>query len=371
MRTTRTRFYVRRGVLGIAAASLLTLLAAGSPAAAKVSGHRLAAELSSSASTGDSLSIGDAADNTIKQFDPQAGTLQGTFTGGSLHGPRGILHLRDGRFLVANQNVGLPVAGEIDQFDSAGKSLGALVPSSDPHAPFAPRGIILGPDNRTLYVADIGEDNIGAVETYDVNSGKFLGKLNFDRWANASASNGELHPRGLVFGPDGRLYLSLFSEKDFQHLGWVLSYDVKSGGVTLVASSSPVAGSTDCQRDLHRPEGLAFGPDGRLYVTSFRADPTDIDRILMFDTATGACAGELDLDQVNQPRAFAQYLLFGPGGQLVVPITGDPPNAGAVRQYAVSTKSFTNLVAPGGPLGSGWGLSFAQTNPTTLAYPSS
>jgi DNA-binding beta-propeller fold protein YncE len=371
MTTTRNKFYLRRGVLGIAAASLLTLLAAGSPAAAKVSGPSPAAAFSASAPTSDPLYVGDAADNTIKQFDAQAGTLQGTFTGGSLHGPRGILHLGDGRFLVANQNVGLPVAGEIDQFDGAGKSLGALVPSSDPHAPFAPRGIILGPDKHTLYVADIGKDNIGAVEKYDVNSGKFLGKLNFDKWANSSASNGEFHPRGLVVGPDGRLYLSLFSEKDFQHLGWVLSYDLQSGGVTLVASSSPAADSTDCHRHLHRPEGLAFGPDGRLYVTSFRANPSDIDRILMFDTATGACADELDLDQVNQPRAYAQYILFGPGGQLFVPITGDPPNAGAVRQYALSTKSFTNLVAPGGPLGSGWGLTFAQTNPTTLAYPSS
>jgi DNA-binding beta-propeller fold protein YncE len=128
-------------------------------------------------------------DNTIKQFDARTGNFQGTFTGGSLHGPRGILHLSDGRFLVANQNVGLSVAGEIDQFDSAGKSLGALVPSSDPHAPFAPRGIILGPDNRTLYVADIGKGNIGAVEKYNVDSGKFLGKLNFDKWAKRGSRN--------------------------------------------------------------------------------------------------------------------------------------------------------------------------------------
>jgi hypothetical protein len=357
-------------VLGIAAASLWILLAVSSPAAAHVSGHSLAAVASAPTSTSDALYIGDGTDNTIKQFDAQTGSFQGTFTGGSLLGPRGILHLSDGRFLVANQNVGRSVAGEIDQFDSGGKFVGALVPSSDPHAPFAPRGIILGPDNSTLYVADIGKDNIGAVQKYNVNSGKFLGKLSFDKWANFSASNGEFHPRGLVFGPDGRLYLSLFSEKDFQHLGWILSYDLKSGGVMPVASHDPPAGSSDCRLDLHRPEGLTFGPDGRLYVTSFRANPNDIDRILVFDPATGACTSEIDLDQPNQPRAYAQYILFGPGGHLFVPITGDPPNAGAVRQYAVSTKSFTNLVAPGGPLGSGWGLTFGQTNPTTLAYPS-
>ena len=183
---------------------------------------------------------------------------------GVLHGPRGILHLSNNRFLVANQNVGLPVSGEIDQFNVVGKSLGALVPSSDPDAPFAPRGIILGPDERTLYVADIGNvadpvnGNVGAVKKYDVHSGKFLGNLNFDNWV---ASNGQFHPRGLVFGPDGRLYVSLVGVVggSIDPLpGWILSYDLKSGTVTLVASYN----QTDCGKNLHRPEGLTFGPDG-------------------------------------------------------------------------------------------------------------
>jgi hypothetical protein len=128
----------------------------------------------------------------------------------------------------------------------------------------------------------------------------------------------------------------------------MLSYDLTTGGVTLVASHNPAAGSTDCHRELHRPEGLTFGPDGRLFVTSFRANPNDIDRALVFDTATGACADEIALDQVNQPRAYAQYLLFGPGRQLFVPISVPPdqPGAGAVRQYDVSTRRSPTWLPP-------------------------
>ena len=78
--------------------------------------------------------------------------------------------------------------------------------------------------------------------------------------------------------------------------------------------------ATDCGTNLHRPDGLTFGPNGKLYVTSFRkgVDNTDIDRILIYDAAAGACADKIDLDQTGQPRSFAQYILFGPGWGLPV-----------------------------------------------------
>jgi hypothetical protein len=123
-----------------------------------------------------------------------------------------------------------------------------------------------------------------------------------------------------------------------------------------------------CSVHLHRPEGLAFGPDGRLYVTSFRADTNDVDRVLIFDAARGACVDEIELDRVGQPRSFAQALLFGPGGDLFVPISGGGPEAGAVRRYNIKTKRVTNFVLPGGPLGLPWYLTFGNTNPVTLAY---
>jgi DNA-binding beta-propeller fold protein YncE len=146
--------------------------------------------------TSDSLYIGDATDNTIKRFDAQTGAYLGVFvpTSASLIGPRGILHV-DRRLLVSNQNVNLKIPGEIDQFGIAdGTSLGALVPSADPHAPFAPRGIILGPGpagpgNSTLYVADFGKAKIGRVARFDVVSGNWLGDLDSSNFVNDASLN--------------------------------------------------------------------------------------------------------------------------------------------------------------------------------------
>jgi DNA-binding beta-propeller fold protein YncE len=126
-----------------------------------------------------SLYVGDQTSNTVQSFDALDNPFTFMAAPTSVTGPRGILRLGDGNFLVAYQNPGQPFPGEIDQYNGNGDLLGSLVPSSDPHAPFAPRGIILGPDNRTLYVADFGRKSIGAVEQYDASTGQFLHKLNF------------------------------------------------------------------------------------------------------------------------------------------------------------------------------------------------
>jgi DNA-binding beta-propeller fold protein YncE len=131
---------------------------------------------------------------------------------------------------------------------------------------------------------------------------------------------------------------------------------------------------------FNRPDGLVFGPDGNLYVTSFRnREEADNDKILIFagpgsrnpSFPPGSFISKIDLDAVSAPgglRTFAQALLFGPKGKLYVPIS----NTGQIRVYDVSTKAYTELVAPaslGGPLTAPQYLTFGKTNPATLAYP--
>ena len=172
----------------------------------------------------------------------------------------------------------------------------------------------------------------------------------------------------MVFGPDGSLYVSAFDTAN-PLVGYILKFDTTTGPSSVVAfnNGDGVADPGETQ-DLHRPEGLTFGPDGNLYVTSFRADATDTDKILVLNGTTGQLQNEINLDSTGGDRAFAEAIVFGPGGDLFVPIAGNGPDTGAVRRYDVTTDTYTNFVAPGGPLGSPWYLTFGQTDTATLAY---
>ena len=171
-----------------------------------------------------------------------------------------------------------------------------------------------------------------------------------------------------MFGPDGSLYVSVFDSLDLK-AGYVLKYNVTTGAQTTFAFNNGDAVADHGEAaDLHRPEGLTFGPDGKLYVTGFRADANDTDKVVVLNPKTGAEMDSIVLDAVDQPRAYGQAILFGPGGRLFVPIsTLGSLFSGAVRSYDVSDGSFVNFEAPG-TLDSGWYLTFRNTDPATLAY---
>jgi DNA-binding beta-propeller fold protein YncE len=319
----------------------------------------------------DVLYVGDAGDNTVKRFDASTGRfLDGDLNpandpdafvrsgSGGLAGPRGIL--LDGPLLVVNQNVNLGIPGEVLRYDSlTGAFLGKLVSSADKNAPFVPRGIVRD-GNDVLYLAELTTANgrsPGQLRTYDAN-GAFIRDLKFSQF-RASDRN----PRSAVFGPDGFLYVSLRNLKNDGLGGHVVRFTATGEFAGVFIADAGGVGQ------LNRPEGLAFGPDGRLYVTSFQANPQDIDSIRIYD-AQGTFVGKIPLNLPGETRAFAQALLFGPGGRLFVAVT----STGEVRSYDVGTKSFVTFVpttATGGPLKEPWYMTFGQTDPGTLSYASS
>jgi DNA-binding beta-propeller fold protein YncE len=325
----------------------------------------LAALLAAPSARGaDILYVGDAGDNTIKAFDASDGTFLGVSDGpgvSGLAGPRGII-VRGSELLVVNQNVDQPVPGEVLSFDAAtGTFLGAVVDASDPDAPFAPFGMVLGPDDE-LNIGNLmrkDSSSPGRVGQYDAASGAFLGEL--------TAKGNEHHPRGVVFGPDGALYAA--------------ARDLKNGLGGTVYRFSKVNGKAEVLIDdkggfgrLNRPDGIVFGPDGLLYVTSFRAAPGDTDSIRIYD-ASGQFVDKFDLfDPATEPRAFSQALLFGPDGALFVSIFdrgGLGNNLGELRQYDVATKSYVVFAAnasEGGVLLEPNYMTFGGTNPGTLSY---
>jgi WD40 repeat protein len=377
----------------------------------------------------DSLYIGDVNDNTIKRFDASTGKYLGVFVTkngcpqnppssppiGCLYGPRGLVFDGSGHLLVVDQNASPPLPppppqagkppvlifpGAIYEYSAqTGTFVKPLVPYTDPNAPPEPRGMVLY--NHVLFVASqgLGSDNAapcmlnapngtGCVQAFDVsneNNVKFLGFLLPPE--NLAAS---FHPRGVVIGPDNLLYASNVPNPpppEGSGLGGqILVYDPETLRFKTFVDNdtcSPPPPLTSC--DFNRPEGLVFGPDKNLYVTSFRATSSDTDKILVFagpfnsNFKPGAFIGQIVLDQVGDARAYGQALLFGPGDKLFVPISATGSYSGQVRLYDVSNVSLKptltpfNLFVPSGsqqnsPLGLGWYLTFGNTDPATLNY---
>jgi DNA-binding beta-propeller fold protein YncE len=183
----------------------------------------------------------------------------------------------------------------VERFDLAtGAALGSFVPAGSGGLA-NPDGMVFGPDGD-LYVC---AERASAVLRYDGKTGAFKGTF-------VPAGSGGLdiaeYP---AFGADGNLYVSS------THANAVLRYDGRTGAF-LDAFVPPGSGG------LNTPSGMVFGPDGNLYVSS-----TETHQILRYDGRTGAflgafvgggIAGSAGSGGLQKPVG----LTFGPDGNLYV-----------------------------------------------------
>ncbi len=325
----------------------------------------------------DVLYVGDGGNDSVQRFNAETGAWLGSLVPAGttgLHGPRGLI-VDAGKLLLINQNAGTVLNGEVLVIDRAtGVPQTAIVPASNPLAPFAPRGI-LRKDN-TLFVADFEGATHPRIAKYNATSGAYMGEL------IPSGFNAEFRPRGIVFGPDGGLYVSVFSETSFYSAdpaGYILRLDANNGSYRMVAKNNGdgIVQSGELS-GLHNPEGIVFGPAGQLYVTSNASGQNG--SILMIDPASGVLLDSITLDAHTKPenptQVAAQSLLFGPAGKLFIPVTitslNDGTDSGGVWIYDPLTKQLdTSFVVPSyysDGLVDPWYLTFGQTNPATLRY---
>ena len=295
-----------------------------------------------------------------------------------LDGPRGIIRLGD-RLLVASQNQSKDgVAGQILRYKLFdGRPDGAFVPSG-PKSPFTADGIIYW--RGVVYASDISISDTpienlppGRLLAYDAKTGKLLREFNPNTFPSNFPFPIKFHPRGLVIGPNGLLYVASLPDVQpnpaLRLGGQILVFDPETFdflGVFINDAGGPNA--------LNRPDGLVFGPDGKLYVTSFRASPDDSDSIRIYDGHTGVSLTKSISTRLlrHRTRALSRKAL-----SLVPAASSSLPSPAATPDHRPSpdlrcededvrrdSHDYRRSPNPA----SLWYLTFGKTNPGTLAY---
>lgn len=197
-----------------------------------------------------------------------------------------------------------------------------------------PDGMVLGPDGNLYVRSGVSilrfSGQTGAfMGMFASGGGQDTGGLFFDvrydqqsgAFVVTSPASGLDGPTGLAFGPDGNLYVS--------SPGRILRYSGQNGAFM---------GSFAGGGGLANPTSLAFGPDGNLYVSSFPGNA-----VLRYNGQMGAFidvfvpAGRGGL---NRPSG----LLFGPDGSLYV----SSFNTDSVLRYNGQTGQFVGIFTTGG-----------------------
>src|SRR5207244_3071481 len=157
---------------------------------------------------------------------------------------------------------------------------------------------------------------------------------------------------GLAVGPNGDLFVSARSTND------VLRYDGNTGAF-LGTFVSPGSGG------LNAPDSLAFGPDGNLYVTStgFNGGTGNYPSVLRYDGTTGAFLGTF---ASGGGLSGPQGLQFGLDGNLYV----SSFNTNQILRYSGTTGAAMGIFASGNTLGGPTYFAFRQTHTATTVSPS-
>lgn len=225
-----------------------------------------------------------------------------------------------------------------------GQSLGDFVaPNSG--GLVGPRGVIFGPDGN-LYVANqfSGTTTRGNILRYHGTNGTFLGTFIAGRGAGYSLQI----PHGILWKGD-RFYVADMGDPGVNIPGHLWRFRVSNG----IASFDREL-TVGALQSRFRPRGIVFGPDGHLYATSF--EPTS-GRVLKFDGTNGTYLGEFIPPDGRLVRPEA--INFSPDGSqvLVNSFKPDPNNLAdtdtdRILVYAAANGAFIKSINL--PLISSW-----------------
>ena len=253
-----------------------------------------------------------------------------------------------GTFLVSNSS-----GNNVLRFDgNTGNFLGEFIPPGSGGF-FNPDQIVFGPDGNgddksDIYVSsgdkpgNSGEATASAVLRYDGITGAFIDKFVGDNPNTAADETGGLsRPYGLAFGPDGNFYVSSFLSDQ------ILLYNGKTGQfIDVFASGNQQAGG------LNGPNGLLFAPDGNLYVTTQGSVARDgkadysasfPSQVLRYNPQTGQSSIFASPDPSPRSQGFTSLL-----GMAIGPADGDlyvSDFANDIRRYNLKTGELVKVLS--------------------------
>ncbi len=298
------------------------------------------------------LLVGDQNANKVLRYDlatgspfPASGQAGADFvpansggllgTAGMVLGPDGNLYVGSGgsnSVLRFDPGTGAPIP--------APGQLGAdFVPAGSGGLSF-PAGVVFGPD-KNLYVASLGS---GSVLRFDGKTGAPLpGPGQFGADFVPANSGGLRFPKGLVFGPDGNLYVAGLDPNP--NTGTVLRFDGQTGAKIGVFVPT-----------LRDAVGVVFGPDGNLYLDEgvgqiINGVPALDNTVKRFDGRTGnpmPAPGQSGADFVPDVGPFAPAgLAFGSDGNLYVTAPSLPFSGQVLRFDGTTGASLGPFVSAG------------------------
>jgi streptogramin lyase len=207
-----------------------------------------------------SLYVSSDGTDSVLAYDGETGAFERKFARrGGLIEPEGIAFGPDGNLYVSSRS------DEVLRYDGeTGKFIDVFASG---HGLVDPAGIAFRLDGL-LYVISTPDVGPGEVLRFDPADNSFVDKF------VPEASSAILDPTGLVFGPDGDLFLSSAATSE------VKRYDGTTGTLKGVFITAGLGG-------LNEAEGMAFGPNGNLSVASELGNA-----VLEYDDTTGAFVGE-------------------------------------------------------------------------------
>src|SRR6266404_4837313 len=212
-------------------------------------------------------------------------------------------------------------------------------------------GIIGGPDGN-VYVNSYGSGGnpVNSVMRYDGTTGAPLPSGARTGANFVTPNDGGLQgTEGLAFGPDGLLYVANDTTQPAYGgvPGNILRFDGSTGDFVGVFVPSG-SGGLSYANDLH------FGPDGNLYVDNSSGAGKDHGKILRYDATTGDPLPSAGKDGANfiTPNdgglVWANGFAFGPDGMLYVANDFTPNGPSNILRFDGTTGNFVDVFVSGG-----------------------